>query len=237
MTHADIITKFLIEYDKANITSSYPSLTDYEIATVLDKAYLALLAQKVTGNNHRQVGFEADIKAIEDIRPLIKREEIYREENDLYTASNEYTYTLPDDMLYFVDGYVKLYEKSRSLDKAGHLGQSVILMPHVVAQKYRATSTNMPWIKEPILSIEGNRIYLLIDQYAYSKSKGTLDLMLIYIRKPNKFIVDGQVDRESDFELTDSMAEELINLAILMSLEIVESTRQESKSKMTVLES
>ena len=73
MTHADIITKFLIEYDKANITSSYPSLTDYEIATVLDKAYLALLAQKITGNNPRQVGFEADVKAIEDMRPLIKR--------------------------------------------------------------------------------------------------------------------------------------------------------------------
>lgn len=53
MTHADIFTKFVIEYDKANITSSYPSLTDYEIATVLDKAYLALIAQKFTGNNAR----------------------------------------------------------------------------------------------------------------------------------------------------------------------------------------
>lgn len=237
MTHADIFTKFMIEYDKANITSSYPSLTDYEIATVLDKAYLALLAQKITGNNPRQVGFETDVKAIEDMRPLIKREKIQRDENDLYTASNEYTYTLPDDMLYFVDGYVNLYYRSVSLDKAGHLGQSVILMPHVVAQKYRATSTNMPWIKEPILSIEGNRIYLLIDQYAYSKSEGTLDLTLIYIRKPKKFVDGEDIDRTSDFELTDSMAEELINLAILMSLEIVESTRQESKSKMTVLES
>ena len=95
----------------------------------------------------------------------------------------------------------------------------------------------MPWIKEPILSIEGNRIYLLIDQYAYSKSEGTLDLTLIYIRKPKKFVNGEDIDRTSDFELTDSMAEELINLAILMSLEIVESTRQESKSKMTVLES
>lgn len=237
MTHADIFTKFMIEYDKANITSSYPSLTDYEIATVLDKAYLALIAQKFTGNNARQMAFEGDIKAIEDVRPLIKRTKIQAEENDLLTASNEYTYTIPDDMLYFVDGYVALHWKSRSLDKAGHIGQSVVLMPHVVAQKYRATSTNMPWIKEPILSIEGNHMYLLIDQYAYSKSKGTLDLTLIYLRKPNKFIVDGTIDKDSDFELTDSMAEELINLAILMSLEIVESTRQESKSKMTVLES
>jgi hypothetical protein len=54
MTHSDIYTKFMIEYDKANITSSYPSLTKYEIATILDKAYLALIAQKYTGNNTRR---------------------------------------------------------------------------------------------------------------------------------------------------------------------------------------
>ena len=237
MTHADIITKFLIEYDKANITSSYPSLTEYEIATVLDKAYLALLGQKMTGNNVRKTAFEGDVKAIEDVRPLIKRIEIQREENDLYTASNEYTYTVPDDMLYFLDGYVNLYWKSKGLDKASHIGQSIILMPHVVAQKYRATSTNMPWIKEPIASIEGDRIYLLIDQYAYSKSQGTLDLTLIYLRKPAKFVNGDDVDKVSDFELNDSMAEELINLAIIMSLDVVESSRLNSKSQLSALES
>jgi len=71
MTHKDIYTKFMIEYDKANVTSSYPSLTEYEIATVLDKAYNALIAQKVTGNNARRVGFEMDTKAISDLAPLV----------------------------------------------------------------------------------------------------------------------------------------------------------------------
>lgn len=72
MTHSDIYTKFMIEYDKANITSSYPSLTRYEVATILDKAYLALIAQKLTGNNQRKAAFESDTKALEDLRPLIK---------------------------------------------------------------------------------------------------------------------------------------------------------------------
>ena len=58
MTHSDIYTKYMIEYDKAQITSSYPSHTKYEIATILDKAYLALIAQKLTGNNPRAVAFE-----------------------------------------------------------------------------------------------------------------------------------------------------------------------------------
>ena len=71
MTHKDIFTKFMIEYDKANVTSSYPSLTEYEIATFLDKAYMALIAQKVTGNNVRRAPFEADIKSISDLQALV----------------------------------------------------------------------------------------------------------------------------------------------------------------------
>lgn len=74
MTHKDIYTKFMIEYDKANVTSSYPSLTEYEVATVLDKAYNALIAQKITGNNVRRTTFEADTKAIADLEPLVRKE-------------------------------------------------------------------------------------------------------------------------------------------------------------------
>ena len=74
MTHKDIYTKFMIEYDKANVTSSYPSLTEYEVATVLDKAYNALIAQKITGNNVRRAPFEADTKAISDLQPLVARQ-------------------------------------------------------------------------------------------------------------------------------------------------------------------
>ena len=77
MTYADIKKKFLIEYDKANVTSSYPSLTDYEIATILDKAYLALIAEKVTGNNPRRQVFEGDVKAISDLQKLITTQQVY----------------------------------------------------------------------------------------------------------------------------------------------------------------
>lgn len=76
MTYKDIYTKYMIEYDKANVTSSYPQLTEYEIATILDKAYLALIAQKLTGNNFRRSGFETDIKAIEDLQQLLSDSEV-----------------------------------------------------------------------------------------------------------------------------------------------------------------
>ena len=100
MTHKDIYTKFMIEYDKANVTSSYPSLTEYEVATVLDKAYNTLIAQKVTGNNVRRAGFESDTKSIADIEPLIRR--ISRTLSQDSEVSNAKKASLPNDMLYFI---------------------------------------------------------------------------------------------------------------------------------------
>ena len=41
MTYNDIYKNFLIEYDKADVSSSYPSLTEKEIAAILDKAMYA----------------------------------------------------------------------------------------------------------------------------------------------------------------------------------------------------
>ena len=111
MTHSDVYTKFMIEYDKAMITSSYPSLTKYEVATLLDKAYLALIGQKVTGNNPRRVAFEGDTKAISDIRPLLVTKQTSA---DTYKPSaeitNAFVCTLPEDFLYFVSATTKLYK-------------------------------------------------------------------------------------------------------------------------------
>ena len=103
MTHKDIYTKFMIEYDKADITSSYPSLTEYETATILDKAYLALINQKYTDNNVRRVPFEGDNKAIEDIRPLINTLSIKLSgTQDPTNASNEVDFEVPENMLFYV---------------------------------------------------------------------------------------------------------------------------------------
>ena len=103
MTHNDIYTKFMIEYDKANVTSSYPSLTKYEVATILDKAYYALIAQKVTGNNPRQIPFESDVKAIADVQPLVKHIDLPFDPLSHNTMGiNVAEITIPEDFMYYV---------------------------------------------------------------------------------------------------------------------------------------
>ena len=102
MTHKDIYTKFMIEYDKNNVASSYPSLTKYEVATILDRAYNAFIAQKVTGNNPRQVPFEADTKNISDLQSLVVHKDVLFKLSDHTYSMNISEFDLPEDFMYYV---------------------------------------------------------------------------------------------------------------------------------------
>ena len=186
MTHNDIYTKFLIEYDKANVTSSYPALTKYEAATLLDRAYLALIARKVTGNNPRRASLEYDIKAIEDLRPLLVTKAL-SPTTAVGTADNEFVYKLPKktEMLYFIDGLVDYSNATNAADGMKHKTEVVNVADHRTAQKFMATNSNMPWIKQPIVFLEGDNLHLLIDTYKHKKD--SLSFYATYIKQFAKF--------------------------------------------------
>lgn len=223
MTYKDIHKKYMIEYDKENVTSSYPSLTTYEIATILDKAYLALIAQKLTGNQQR-VPFEGDIKAIEDVRNLISSKKISKSSTTL-PIDNAVIYKL-SDILYFLTALVLIDGKLVTTN----------LVNHEIAKNFMHTATNRPWIKNSVCYIEGDDLIVLYDDYSY---KNVGDLQLTYIKQPDKFVdhISGKTFDDTQFELNDTMVEELISLAIIMSLETVESPRLQTKLNTKALES
>ncbi len=223
MTYKDIHKKYMIEYDKENVTSSYPSLTTYEIATILDKAYLALIAQKLTGNQQR-IPFEGDIKAIEDVRNLIASKKISKS-NTTLPIDNAVIYKL-SDILYFLTALVLIDGKLVTTN----------LINHQIAKNFMHTATNRPWIKNSVCYIEGDNLIVLYDDYSH---KNVGDLQLTYIKQPDKFVdhINGKTFDDTQFELNDTMVEELISLAIIMSLETVESPRLQTKLNTKALES
>lgn len=223
MTYKDIHKKYMIEYDKENVTSSYPSLTTYEIATILDKAYLALIAQKLTGNQQR-VPFEGDIKAIEDVRNLIASKKISKS-NTTLPIDNAVIYKL-SDILYFLTALVLIDGKLVTTN----------LVNHEIAKNFMHTATNRPWIKNSVCYIEGDNLIVLYDDYSH---KNIGDLQLTYIKQPDKFVdhIIGKTFDDTQFALNDTMVEELISLAIIMSLETVESPRLQTKLNTKALES
>lgn len=243
-THSEIYTKFLVEYDKLITQSTYPSLTKTEACITLNKAYLALIAQKLTGNNPRAIQFESDNKAIEDIRPLITTETISKQGTDPETvtpyASNAVVYTIPDSLLYYLQSSIMLVYSVQENKVSETNRVEVKLVTHETAQKYMYTIHNKPWIESPVCYIEGNNIIVLVDErHTVSGETDAIGKMyLTYIKKPNKF-TENTVDKtdETPFELSDTVSEELINLAIIMSAETVESPRTTSKLNLRPLES
>lgn len=224
MTHNDIYTKFMIEYDKANVTSSYPSLTEYEVATILDKAYNALIAQKITGNNVRRATFESDIKAISDLQPLIKKQDVYfigeGEVENMRIAE------LPSDMLYYVAGQT-----------TGEIKDPIKLVSHKIAEKFYETSYNKPWIKNPVCFIENNKLFLVYDrEKLYTNPTENDKLNITYIKTPIRFATGIDLIGSNTFELNATMADELVSLAISYALESVESSRLNGHLQMRGLE-
>lgn len=175
MTHKDIYEKFMIEYDKANITSSYPSLTKYEIATLLDKAYLALIAQKFTGNNRRSVDFEGDLKSIEDLRPLVTTTSKKINSEIAKHSSNDMTYSTPVDMLYYVKSDINIPYGLKPTQ----------IITHQAVDNYKVTAINYPWIDVPVCMIQGDDIHVFVDPVEVSDQNS---LNITYIKKPHPFI-------------------------------------------------
>lgn len=265
MTHKDIYTKFMIEYDKANVTSSYPSLTEYEVATVLDKAYNALIAQKVTGNNVRRIALEGDLKNISDISPLIKQDNSILSNVD---NINVVYRNIPEDMLYFVSGYIKQNMGATPMDSEEVRPLPLKLVNHEIADKFIISAYNMPWIKTPVCYIEDDKIYIVYDSVNQKTFGFGSDANITYIKVPNKFAKDLAYIQQQDqndlietisyfdfklndnanesaykffgsfyeFECSDTVAEELISLAVAFALENVESQRLNSKLNMRGLE-
>jgi hypothetical protein len=202
MTHKDIYTKFMIEYDKANVTSSYPSLTEYEVATVLDKAYNALIAQKVTGNNVRRASFESDIKSIADINALVTNKDINIKGTIKCPANNSKAAILPEDLLYFLQGQLKIVLNTNTDSYTSYVGPAepadtvktrdlpIKLVNHEIAKSFFNTAYNMPWIKEPVCYIENGNIYVVYDPLCTPKLTGGNEINVTYIKKPNTFVKD-----------------------------------------------
>ena len=203
MTHKDIYTKFVIEYDKANVTSSYPSLTEYEIATVLDKAYNAIIAQKITGNNYRRSVFESDNKAIADLEPLVKSGycDNVRQDSRVYNCiSGE----LPEDMLYYITAYMK-QDKKYTVDDTPNIIEAqynpadglktrslqIKLVSHDMATRFFSSPHNIPWIKDPVGYIESGRLYVVYDPINKPILRSNGDktpIEVVYIKQPHTFV-------------------------------------------------
>lgn len=233
MTYNDVYKKFMIEYDKADISSSYPSLTIYEIATLLDKAYLALISQKVTGNNPRQTILDMDPKAMSDIQGLIKKVQCCDYEETDY--QNEYVCNLDGnkEILFLI----KLLIKS-SNEK--YYNNTAYLISSVYADKFRITEYNKPWLKQPVCFMQDDQIHVLLNRTIQSEYPDTIAVCvckpIMFTNKTSGNDSKYYILTDTEMEIPDTTCEELINLAIIFACKNVENPRLSSEVQTKSLE-
>ena len=88
-------------------------------------------------------------------------------------------------------------------------------------------------MRNPVCYMENNGIHVLTTTFAPQNNIG--DFNVTYVKTPIKF--DFENSASVDFELNDSMAEELINLAIIMAQKTVEDSRLGANIQTRPLES
>lgn len=223
MTYNDIYKKFLIEYDKADVSSSYPPLTNEEIAAILNKAMYALIAQKVTGNNPRKVALDMDSKAMSDIAPLIKYFDTVQLPKETQidiqlpqVAKNEFLFKFDsEEPAYLLSGVVKYADDNI---------ETADLLTSVISDKFKETAHNKPWIKNPIMymqTIDDYKVmHVLVDS---NKTNIVSSLYIKGIYMPDRF--KNEYTEVSNFPLSDTVCEELINLAIIFACRNVQDPR------------
>lgn len=239
MTKQGLHTSFMIELDKHG-NSAYPSFIPTEIDYFLDKAYLALIAKKVTGNNALSQGFEASVKRVSDLSPLIREHYSFKMNFILDRRVNYVTYDLHPDVLYLIPGTSIIYSADPVGDGSpeGEFQANVNIIPHTEVPKFKYTVNNRPWIPEPVMVIDYNTGTWNNPEGSSATIYYDTDMPFIrnfgfkykYVKKP-KLIKD--LNLNESIEVNDQFALEIVAMAVSYALDNISSSRVETQPQIS----
>lgn len=236
MTIQDLHMAVKMELDK-NVISSYPSFTEEQIDYFINRAYLMLINQKFTGHNELQSGFEGDKKRIADLNNLIISATIPGSLID----SNEYQFSTDayKEILYNVSQTVMFQKKDTTIE-----WRTVIDIRHDMLDKFIHTTTNNPWIPQPVIVFEQDKIRMFVDPVSILDYTGDADMRIEYIKRPTRlqfYIYDTSGNRTPNLtgddtqipEIAEHVHSEIVSLTVDLMLDNIESQRIQTHPQLT----
>lgn len=197
-----------------------PAFLPDEIDYWLNQGLYQEINTKFTGNNANKVAFEGSVKRTHDLENLIKTETISaRKEIGTNVCYIENIFN--DDRMFFVDAVLNF----------GSNKANVKLVTHADAQKFKMTHSNNPWIDTPVGTIHDNTFNVYYDYLSMNADQHTIDLT--YVKTPTK-IEDFPVSGSN--EIPEYMWYEIVNRAVELALEDIESRRVQTKTQLNQLD-
>ena len=223
MTRLEFHKYFKIALDKNAQGVAYggsPSFLPEEIDYWLDTAYYQLINNKFTGNNPLKQPFEQSVKRISDLQNLIRTDKAIVATRETGTNSCYVENLFNGTRMFFVDAVLN-FNSSKA---------NIKLLDHATAQMFKMTSSNTPWIEDPIGVIENNKLYVYFDPIQMQATTYTIDIT--YGKSLTMMKNLPQVGLQ---EVPDNVQFEIIDRAVLLALDDIESKRIQSKAQLNQL--
>lgn len=224
MTRSEFHSYFKIAMDKNSQSVAFggcPSFLPQEIDYWLNQGLYQEVSNKFTGNNSLRTPFEKSVKRVHDLEKLVKTDNslVMSKATDLNQCRLDNLFN--GDRMFFVDATLNYNNKKANIK----------LIDHDSASRFKKTYNNNPWIEEPVGVIQDNSLLVYIDDLAMNSPTYSVDLT--YVKTPVKI---ENLPASGMSEIPEYMQFEVINRAVELALEDIESRRVQTKSQLNQID-
>lgn len=223
MTRDQLHIAFKIAIDKNSASVAFggcPAFLDEEIDYWLNQGMYQEVSNKFTGLNTLKQPFEQSVKRIHDLEKLVQTDnliEAVREGSTNRCVVNN----LFKDKMFFVEGSFR-FDSNTS---------NIILIDHNSSKQFKQTYDNLPYIQSPVGVIEEDDLFIYFDPMSMKANKYFVDIT--YVKYPTKI---EDLPEEGMIEFPEYMQHEIVNRAVELALEDIESRRVQTKSQLNQID-
>lgn len=237
ITRSDLHVAFKVVMDKNSQSTAFggaPAFLDAEIDYWLDQALFQLVSTKFTGHNTLEQPFEGSVKRVQDLEKLVKTDkgitaQLEDNSNKIVITDLLQNQAQGEGRMFFVNAVIH-WNQSDNEDVIQRKPSAVVSMiDHQVANRFLETYNNKPWIDTPVATIEDNSLQIYVDT---TTTRAPYSVDITYVKYPTKIENLGSAGL---VEIPEYMRYELINIAVQLALENIESRRIETKSQINNL--
>lgn len=227
---SQLILSYKLKLDKID-SSAYPDIQEPEIKYWLDEAADRFVKQRYERNNIKRKGFEESQKRTDDLRRAVKTETVIANAPNPNPLSI-FTLQLPEDYRYLIK--IRL---TVEYDCNG-LNLQEVVTPKQVEQDDIHTLLqdpfNRPTVDRPLFIMEGDEIIVYTSNTSVVISADITYINLFYKLQPGRVNWDGSTNHylNSDeyIELAPDTHNEIVDIAVKLTLENIESQRYQSNT-------
>lgn len=237
ITRSDLHVAFKVVMDKNSQSTAFggaPAFLDAEIDYWLDQALFQLVSTKFTGHNTLEQPFEGSVKRVQDLEKLVKTDkgitaQLEDNTNKIVITDLLQNQAQGEGRMFFVNAVIH-WNQSDNQDVIQRKPSAIVSMiDHQVANRFLETYNNKPWIDTPVATIEDNSLQIYVDT---TTTRAPYSVDITYVKYPTKI---ENLGSEGLVEIPEYMRYELINIAVQLALENIESRRIETKSQINNL--